>query len=31
MFFLDTASGAKLSHFMIPRAETPVAPPDRTY
>lgn len=23
MFFLDTASGRKLSHFMIPRSETP--------
>jgi hypothetical protein len=23
MFFLDTASGEKLSHFMIPRTETP--------
>jgi LVIVD repeat len=31
MFFLDTASGTKLSHLMIPRSETPVPAPDRTY
>jgi hypothetical protein len=29
MFFLNTRTGAKLSHFMIPRAETPT--PGRTY